>query len=120
MSDQKQKFLYILPAYFLAYLISVACPLLFRWIFSIKFQLFTFDEEVWEFYLPIFFPALVAYLLLRKRVKTLEFKENADNKQFVYIMLAWVSILPVEKTKGSNLLNKRQSPGMKYCKSEGS
>ncbi len=106
MNNEKKKFSHILPAYLSAYILSISLLLFTRWILAIKFDLLALQEEVWEIWLPFIVSSIFCYLALNKRIKILEFKENKDNKHFVYIMFASITVILTSVFSQSLLINK--------------
>lgn len=94
MKNYVLKIKHIVPCYFFIIFCNVIGLSLFRWLFSIQFQIININEEIWNLFIPIVLPIISILVWLRPRLRVLRFK-NSDNGQFGFQVIALFFMVPV-------------------------
>jgi len=77
----------IVPNFILIAFSTVIGLALYRYLFCIYFEIFTIREVSWEFYIPIFFPAISLLIGLQKRLSVLVFKKDKRERGHALLWL---------------------------------
>lgn len=72
-------------------IVTTFLSLLFKWLFIIHWEVFTFKTEVFDVWIPIILPWIPLFIWLRKRVRLVSFSKGGDAPTLLMI-IAWVVI----------------------------
>ncbi|WP_278021004.1 hypothetical protein [Flavobacterium ginsengisoli] len=90
MQNYITKLRHILPIFLLISLSIIIGLLIIRWIFTIEFEIFDFNEKIWNFWLPVLLPWIPILIWLRPRFKILILKN--DHHEFFFQFLSAITI----------------------------
>ena len=94
MNTYLAKLKHIVPCFLIISIGNVIGLGLFRWLFSIQFQIININEEVWDFIIPIALPLITILIWLRPRFRILTFKDNS-NGRFGFQLISLFALIPV-------------------------
>jgi rhomboid protease GluP len=97
------KLKHILPTLLIIALSLIFGLLLFRWLFSIQFEIINVKEKVWTLWLPLVLPWIPFIIWLRPRLRVLTFKKEADTRRFFFMILSAGVIIPCHLVSQSYL-----------------
>ena len=81
------KLRHILPIFLIISVLTICGVTLFRWLFTIQFQVINIKEEFWEIWFPFALPWIPVLIWLRPKFRLLQFKDE-DRGQFLFQFLA--------------------------------
>lgn len=90
-SDYGNKIKLIIPYYLLVSVLALVIPLSLRWLLEAQLGMDLLELEAWEMWIPMFFPFIFIFLLLRPKLALLKLK-NA-NGRFLFQFIAGVAIV---------------------------
>ncbi len=90
MSAYKQKVKHILPAFIFISVITNIALLIARYLLDIRYDVLDLNAMVWGFWIPIVTAALLAFIVLAKRTRILNYKKN-ENGIFGIQVVFWLT-----------------------------
>ena len=93
MNEVAVKLRYIYARYLLISIGTIFLYSLFRWYFDYKLGIIPLKEDILDFWIPFFLPAIPILIWLRKPLLFLNIKWSNDNGFFFYQLIAGLTIL---------------------------
>jgi rhomboid protease GluP len=78
------KIRHIVPTFILMAVVVVPLYMAIRWLLDLHSDLIALDVDLWDYWIPFALPWLPVLLFLRKKLRILKFKGDADRKQFIF------------------------------------
>jgi rhomboid protease GluP len=94
MKNYYLKFKEVFPTVFWISVLSVLSIALFRWLFTIQFEILQVKEEIFAIWIPLAFPWIPMLIWLRPKLRYLYFKKDDDRRKMLLYFVVWLSITP--------------------------
>lgn len=83
---------HIIPTYLIISLSTMAGLLLFRWLFTIQFEIIDIKEDIWNFWIPALLPWIPILIWLEPRFKDLTSKDDTDRSSTIFTFVSGVTL----------------------------
>ncbi|MDJ0711045.1 MAG: rhomboid family intramembrane serine protease [Woeseiaceae bacterium] len=90
--DYWPKVQHIAPTYLVVGVLTVSGLIVIRWLFTQYLPNIEIKEDLWEYWIPVAFPILPIAIWLRPRVRILTFDSETDNRRFLILTIACISM----------------------------